>query len=94
MQTAGCIAGISTTFGAAVGVGASRLGPRGPGLCSPELQRLVYGATVVIDRVQGALPHRCSRRLMGFSSRPVVLLQLVLLDSDLSISHLYGAGNC
>ena len=29
-------------------------------------------------------------------SRPVVLLQLVLLDSDLSIpvSHLYGAGNC
>ena len=30
-------------------------------------RRLVYGAKVVIDGVPGALPHRGSRRLMGFS---------------------------
>ena len=33
---AGYIAGTSTTFGAAVGLGASGLGPRGLALCSPK----------------------------------------------------------
>ena len=39
---AGYIAGTSTAFGAAMGLGASGLGPRGLGLCSPEPPWLLW----------------------------------------------------